>query len=215
MTRTDVSEPNDNRQGPARSPPPLLVPRVPPRALWSVDMVINGLLDGDNNDNSTGNAHSRSASAPPEGVGKAGGGPGERRTAHLSDDNDGGIAGIAVKQLRLDGLLAQVNIVDVDQKLEQPLAGSAAASDDHEPTAPREPECRNAGTKTPCPAAIVEGLTACSVVPVISADSQPGPVLADDLLKLGGVLRQPRHIPDQHQIRQTGGDVGQDLPAPT
>jgi hypothetical protein len=51
------------------------------------------------------------------------------------------------------------------------------------------------------------------VVPVISADSEPGPVLADDLLKLGGVLRQARHIPDQHQIR-TSRDVPQDLPAP-
>jgi integrase len=41
--------------------------------------------------------------------------------------NEGGIAGIAVEQLLLDGLLAQVNVVDVDQELEQPLPGSAAA----------------------------------------------------------------------------------------
>ena len=28
-----------------------------------------------------------------------------------------------------------------------------------------------------------------SVVPVVPADSEPGPVLAEDLLQLGGVLR--------------------------
>ena len=54
-----------------------------------------------------------------------------------------------------------------------------------------------------------------SVVPVVSADSEPGPVLADDLLQLGGVLRQARDIPDQHEIRVAGCDVGQDLLAPT
>jgi hypothetical protein len=122
MTRTDVSEPNGDRQGRARPPPPLGCPPVPPMAWRSMTT---------------------------------------------------------------------------------------------SPLPPGSPQCRNAGRKTPCPRAIVEGLTACSVVPVISADCQPGPVLVDDLLELGGVLRQPRHIPDQHQIRQTGGDVGQDLPAPT
>ena len=40
-------------------------------------------------------------------------------------------------------------------------------------------------------------------------------MLIDDLLKLDDVLRQPRHIPDQHQIRKAGSDVGQDLPTPT
>jgi hypothetical protein len=53
------------------------------------------------------------------------------------------------------------------------------------------------------------------VVPVVSADSEPGPVLADDLLKLDGVLRQARNIPDQHEIREASCDVRQDLPAPT
>jgi hypothetical protein len=53
------------------------------------------------------------------------------------------------------------------------------------------------------------------VVPVVSADSEPGPVLADNLLKPGGVLRQARHISDQHQIREAGCDVRQDLPAAT
>lgn len=54
-----------------------------------------------------------------------------------------------------------------------------------------------------------------SVVPVVSADSEPGPVLADDLLKLGGVLRQARNIPDQNEIGETSCDVRQDLLAPT
>jgi hypothetical protein len=54
-----------------------------------------------------------------------------------------------------------------------------------------------------------------SVVSVVSADSEPRPVLADDLLKLGGVLRQARNIPDQHEIRDASCDVRQDLPAPT
>jgi hypothetical protein len=53
------------------------------------------------------------------------------------------------------------------------------------------------------------------VVPIISADSQPAPMLTDDLLKLDDVLRQPRHISDQHQIRKASSDVGQDLPTPT
>jgi hypothetical protein len=53
------------------------------------------------------------------------------------------------------------------------------------------------------------------VVPIVSADSEPGPVFADDLLKLDGVVRQARHIPDQHEIREASCDVGQDLPAPT
>jgi hypothetical protein len=51
-------------------------------------------------------------------------------------------------------------------------------------------------------------------MPVVSADSEPGPVLSDDLLKLGGIFRQARYIPDQHQIREAGCDVRQDLPAP-
>jgi hypothetical protein len=54
-----------------------------------------------------------------------------------------------------------------------------------------------------------------SVVPVVSADREPGPMLADDLLKLGCVLRQTRNIPDQHEIREASCDVRQDLPAPT
>jgi hypothetical protein len=33
-------------------------------------------------------------------------------------------------------------------------------------------------------------------MPVVSADSEPGQVVTDDLLKLGGILRQTRHIPD-------------------
>jgi hypothetical protein len=53
-----------------------------------------------------------------------------------------------------------------------------------------------------------------SVMPVVSADSEPGPVLTDDLLKLGGIFRQARHIPDQHQIREASCDVRQDLLAP-
>ncbi|MGB8961534.1 MAG: hypothetical protein WCC38_06210 [Pseudonocardiaceae bacterium] len=53
------------------------------------------------------------------------------------------------------------------------------------------------------------------VLPVVSADSEPGPVFSDDPLKLGGVLRQARNIPDQHEIRESSCDVRQDLPAPT
>src|SRR6185312_7212556 len=48
-----------------------------------------------------------------------------------------------------------------------------------------------------------------SVMPVVSADSEPGPVLTDDLLKLGGILRQARHIPDQHQIREASCDASE------
>ena len=42
------------------------------------------------------------------------------------------------------------------------------------------------------------------MVPVVSADSEPGSVLADDLLQLGGVLRQARNIPDQCVARVAG-----------
>jgi len=51
-------------------------------------------------------------------------------------------------------------------------------------------------------------------MPVVSADSEPGPVLTDDPFKLGGIFRQARHIPDQHQIREASCDVRQDLLAP-
>jgi hypothetical protein len=57
--------------------------------------------------------------------------------------------------------------------------------------------------------------TGVSVMPVVSADNKPGPVLANDLFELGGVFRQARHIPDQHHIRETGSDVRQHLLAPT
>ena len=62
-----------------------------------------------------------------EGISKAGGSPSEGQAVHISDDNDGGITGIAVEQPLLDALLAQVNIVNVNQKLKQPLASSVAA----------------------------------------------------------------------------------------
>lgn len=58
-------------------------------------------------------------------------------------------------------------------------------------------------------------LAVASVVPVVSADREPGPVLTDDLLQLGGILRQARHIPDQHEIREASRDVRQNLPTPT
>lgn len=86
--------------------------------------VINCLLDGDEGDDSARECPLKVCQRAADGISKAGGGPGEGQTVHVSDDNDGGIAGIAVKQLRLDGVLAQVNIVDVDQELEQPLTGS-------------------------------------------------------------------------------------------
>ena len=54
-----------------------------------------------------------------------------------------------------------------------------------------------------------------SPVAVVSADSKPRPVLADDPLKLSDILRQARHIPNHHQIRETNCNIRQDLPAPT
>jgi hypothetical protein len=65
------------------------------------------------------------------------------------------------------------------------------------------------------PLALTPDWDPASEVPVVSADSEPGPVLADDLLKLGGVLRQARNIPDQYKIREASCHVRQDLPAPT
>jgi hypothetical protein len=52
-------------------------------------------------------------------------------------------------------------------------------------------------------------------MPVVSADSKPGPVLANDLFELGVSSDKARHIPDQHHIRETGSDVRHHLLAPT
>jgi hypothetical protein len=58
-------------------------------------------------------------------------------------------------------------------------------------------------------------VTRTSVVSVFSADSKPGPMLTDDLLKLGWVFGQTRNISDQDKICQTGRGVHQHLLAPT
>ncbi len=88
--------------------------------------VINCLLDGDEHDNSVRERLLEICQCAAEGISKAGGSPSEGQAVHLSDDNDGGIAGIAVEQPLLDTLLTQVNIVNVNQKLKQPLASSVA-----------------------------------------------------------------------------------------
>jgi hypothetical protein len=88
--------------------------------------VIDCLLDGDKDDNRARECPLKVCQRATDGLSKAGGGPGESQTVHVSDDNNGGISGIAIKQLRLNGLLAQIHLVDVDQELEQPLTGSVA-----------------------------------------------------------------------------------------
>ena len=89
--------------------------------------LINCLLDGDEHDNSIRERLLEICQCAAEGISKAGGSPSEGQAVHISDDNDGGITGIAVEQPLLDTLLAQVNIVNVNQKLKQPLASSVAA----------------------------------------------------------------------------------------
>lgn len=46
---------------------------------------------------------------------------------HISHDNHGGITSIAVEQPPLDGLLTQVNLINVDHELEKPLTRSVTA----------------------------------------------------------------------------------------
>ena len=89
--------------------------------------MIDCLLDGDEDDNSARKCLLQIGQRAADGISKPGRGPGEGQAVHVSDDYDRGITSIAVTQLRLDGVLPQVNIVNVDQELEQPLASNVAA----------------------------------------------------------------------------------------
>jgi hypothetical protein len=89
--------------------------------------VINCLLDGDEDDGNVRERMLEICQRAAEGISEAGGRPGEGQAVHVSDGHDRGITSITVKQLPLDGVLAQVNIVNVDQKLRQLLASSVAA----------------------------------------------------------------------------------------
>lgn len=50
---------------------------------------------------------------------------------------------------------------------------------------------------------------------VVPADCEPVPVLGDELLQLSLILRQPCHVPHQHQVSQPGSDISEHLTAPS
>jgi hypothetical protein len=51
-------------------------------------------------------------------------------------------------------------------------------------------------------------------VEVVSADGDPMPVLADDLVKLVGVFGQPGDVADQEEVGSTRRYLSEELPAP-
>ena len=73
---------------------------------------------------------------------KASRGAGKGQTMHVSHDHHGGITSIAVEQSPLDGLLAQVHLVDVNHELEQALAAGGVMASMEPLQGPRDLEIR-------------------------------------------------------------------------